>query len=48
MKEHLTKRNLFAPHDGVVAATGPLPLTKGSQVRERQVVLILVPDDDGS
>ena len=43
VQDNLKKCSIFAPHDGVVAAVGRMPLNKGSQVRPRQVVLILIP-----
>jgi hypothetical protein len=44
LRNDLTKCRIEAPHDGVVAAAGPIPVRNGSEVRERQVVLILIPD----
>ena len=42
LKDAIAKCNIVAPHDGVVSAEGLYPVRAGSQVRERQVVLILI------
>ncbi len=48
VRDNLAKCSILAPHDGVVAAAGPLILREGSQVRQRQVVLILIPVENGT
>lgn len=48
MRENLKKYSIFAPHDGVVVAAGPMALQQGSQVRQRQVVLIVAPVNNGN
>ncbi|MEO2013039.1 MAG: secretin N-terminal domain-containing protein [Fuerstiella sp.] len=44
LQDNLKSCMIVAPHDGVVAAAGSIPVLVGSEVRNGQVVLFLIPD----